>query len=569
MSELPKAVRKNGGVDITGRRRVNLVEGTHITMTVADDPTNSETDVTINASDDTIVVRKNGGADVGTRPRINFIEGGKVTLTVADDPGDAEIDVTIAASDNTVVVRKNSGADVGTRPRLNFIEGSNVTLTVADDPAGGEVDITVAAASAPTDTIVVRKNSGADVGTRPRLNFIEGTNTTLTISDDIGSNEVDITISSLASPVTGFASADYIVTDIAGSPGVINGHTGAALGIYATYSAAVNAALGATADPISIWVDPRYADDETGTIIISRGRVSISSGIHNAQDTGTNWFTAMPPAFLRIRIDSTSAEIRTVLLSGLNMRELDIYANGNSIHNVVVNGCGFRPTTGTGTRGIYFRGANTTNYFSFNDCWMIDDSTTGGINFNNTASVGCGQFYFNRLHYKPSSGTANTVMAMWNDASRTEQIVVFDQLDHVNISGTNHVWFKFHDSSMDKGVRVINSGFEEHLTTTIFVIDSGHATRGQRHNLEFSHNMGTLGDDAGQQLTLINNSAADGDYLAASMSFLTGHQNKLSASNTLGTFAVGTTGATTHFVYDVGYTYWRGTTEVNVVGTKG
>lgn len=43
-----------------------------------------------------------------------------------------------------VTVRKNTGADVGTRSRLNFIEGSNVTLTVADDAGGDEVDITIA-----------------------------------------------------------------------------------------------------------------------------------------------------------------------------------------------------------------------------------------------------------------------------------------------------------------------------------------------------------------------------------------------------------------------------------------
>jgi len=55
-----------------------------------------------------------------------------------------------ADSDHTgasrVTVRKNSGADVGTRPRLNLIEGTNVTLTVADDAGGGEVDVTIAAA---------------------------------------------------------------------------------------------------------------------------------------------------------------------------------------------------------------------------------------------------------------------------------------------------------------------------------------------------------------------------------------------------------------------------------------
>jgi hypothetical protein len=44
-----------------------------------------------------------------------------------------------------VTVRKNSGADVGTRRRLNFIEGANIAITAADDGAGEEVDVTIAA----------------------------------------------------------------------------------------------------------------------------------------------------------------------------------------------------------------------------------------------------------------------------------------------------------------------------------------------------------------------------------------------------------------------------------------
>ena len=47
-----------------------------------------------------------------------------------------------------VTVRKNTGADTGSRRRLNLIEGSGVTLTVADDAAGEEIDVTIAAAPA-------------------------------------------------------------------------------------------------------------------------------------------------------------------------------------------------------------------------------------------------------------------------------------------------------------------------------------------------------------------------------------------------------------------------------------
>jgi hypothetical protein len=53
-----------------------------------------------------------------------------------------KIEAILAAAAN-VTVRKNSGTDVGTRARLNFIEGTNVTLTVADDAGDGEIDITI------------------------------------------------------------------------------------------------------------------------------------------------------------------------------------------------------------------------------------------------------------------------------------------------------------------------------------------------------------------------------------------------------------------------------------------
>lgn len=44
-----------------------------------------------------VAVHKNGTL-VGTRSNVNLIEGTNVTLTIADDPGDDEVDITIAAS---------------------------------------------------------------------------------------------------------------------------------------------------------------------------------------------------------------------------------------------------------------------------------------------------------------------------------------------------------------------------------------------------------------------------------------------------------------------------------------
>ena len=54
--------------------------------------------------------------------------------------------VTDEDGEDMVTVRKNSGADVGTEPRLNFIEGANITLTIVDDAVNSEIDITIAAA---------------------------------------------------------------------------------------------------------------------------------------------------------------------------------------------------------------------------------------------------------------------------------------------------------------------------------------------------------------------------------------------------------------------------------------
>lgn len=59
--------------------------------------------------------------------------------------GDGTLGIDTTAYISGVVARKNSGANVGTRPRINFIEGTNVTLTVADDAGDNEIDLTIAA----------------------------------------------------------------------------------------------------------------------------------------------------------------------------------------------------------------------------------------------------------------------------------------------------------------------------------------------------------------------------------------------------------------------------------------
>jgi hypothetical protein len=65
---------------------------------------------------------------------------------------------------------------------------------------GGADEINVTGLSgllADAQRVTVRRNSGANISTRPRINFIEGSNVSLSISDDAGNNEVDIVINSL------------------------------------------------------------------------------------------------------------------------------------------------------------------------------------------------------------------------------------------------------------------------------------------------------------------------------------------------------------------------------------
>lgn len=81
---------------------------------------------------------------VGTTP------GGELGGTWASPT----VDTTHAGTNHLQPVRKNSTGSVFTRRQLNFIEGTNVTLTVADDAGNDEVDVTIASSGgggAPTD----------------------------------------------------------------------------------------------------------------------------------------------------------------------------------------------------------------------------------------------------------------------------------------------------------------------------------------------------------------------------------------------------------------------------------
>jgi hypothetical protein len=242
-----------------------------------------------------VSVKKNSGTNVGTRPNLNFIESTGISITIADDNPNNEIDITIAATgggaggtgdvigpgtatDNaavrfdtttgkliqdSVVLIGDTGAVTG----VSTINGVTIETHASRHQDGGSDEISVTGLSgllADSQKTAIRKNSGTDTGSRPRINFIEGTNITLTIADDPTDNEVDVTIaSSGGSGGAGFSTF---------SMGLIN-NTG--IDVYqndATWGGLVMPTSNVVINSLSVWV--YQAGDAS----------NITGGIYNASD---------------------------------------------------------------------------------------------------------------------------------------------------------------------------------------------------------------------------------------------------------------------------------------------
>ncbi len=151
-----------------------------------------------------VAVRKNStGGDVGLRRRINFIEGTGVTMTIADDAGNDEVDVTINASGGGMGYTNEEAQDaVGTI----LTDTSSINFTYDDATPTITADVI---ADSNVQRVAIRKNStGGDTGTRRRLNFIESGPISVTLADDGLDNELDITIGSSATTLSGYGITD-------------------------------------------------------------------------------------------------------------------------------------------------------------------------------------------------------------------------------------------------------------------------------------------------------------------------------------------------------------------------
>jgi hypothetical protein len=231
----PSAMIQDEGVPLTQRAALNFI-GTGVLA--SDDAANNRTNITITGAVTSVFGRS--GAVVATTGdyTVAQVTGAVATTrsiltsTGLTGGGDLSANRTLSVVDDTTVQRMRisaGGVLSGTRPHINFVQGINVSVSAIDDPGNNRVSVTIGATftGVPTtrlintstglsgggdlsadrtlmvvaDTTTQRvriSKAGTLIATRQQVNFIEGSNTTLTVADDSVNNRVNITIASAA-----------------------------------------------------------------------------------------------------------------------------------------------------------------------------------------------------------------------------------------------------------------------------------------------------------------------------------------------------------------------------------
>ncbi len=134
---------------------------------------------------DNLTMRENSGANVGTRPRLNVIEGTSITLTTADDGTNNEVAVTVAFSGHligttsTPSIVKGGAVGSGSATIAGTDLSGTITATTAGLLTGGVVaTITFATAFAAAPKAV--HLSGADVNGASKITAVYATTLTTT-----------------------------------------------------------------------------------------------------------------------------------------------------------------------------------------------------------------------------------------------------------------------------------------------------------------------------------------------------------------------------------------------------
>lgn len=158
------------------------------------DPTSSSKTITFPNASGTVAVSATSPVTLSAAGAIGLTQNAG-TDVIADleeethvsehqDGGADELSVTglsgLLADVQKVGVRKNSTGTVFTRQQINLIEGSNITLTVADDAGTPEIDVTIAASSVSTSEPFITIGNTAGLSAERALT---GTANEITVTD--------------------------------------------------------------------------------------------------------------------------------------------------------------------------------------------------------------------------------------------------------------------------------------------------------------------------------------------------------------------------------------------------
>jgi hypothetical protein len=141
-------------------------------------------------------------------------------LTISNPAGDLGSPAFALANDLAALeglvstgIAVRSAADTWVQ-RSIAVSGTGIAVANGSGVAGNPT-LSLDALLDQTARVIARQNSGADVGARRRLNFIEGASTSITVVDDAGNEEIDVTIA-----VSGIGAGT--VTSVAGGVGITN-----------------------------------------------------------------------------------------------------------------------------------------------------------------------------------------------------------------------------------------------------------------------------------------------------------------------------------------------------------
>lgn len=179
------SIVQEDGVDLSARPKINFVTGVQAT----DDAGSNRTNISIvdNTTTQKIEVADNGSL-IGTRKRVNFIPGTNVTLSISDDSGGDKVDVTINSNEAAYNTVQEDGTPLTQRDVINF----DATILAADDAGNTRTNVGVVDNTNTQKTIV--SDNGTQTSTRQEINFIDGTNITVNVADNSGSDRADVTI---------------------------------------------------------------------------------------------------------------------------------------------------------------------------------------------------------------------------------------------------------------------------------------------------------------------------------------------------------------------------------------